>query len=634
MPEYLEDPSSLTKDKLKSELLAHNVELPSGNPTKDVYVQLYLKNLTAQNKQRVTAATLDAFSSDEELPPPVVSSRSRSSGRKATRKTDKVRPDELDVTLLSDEGLRDELFKHGVDVGPIVASTRKLYEKKLQKLLDDGPAQPAKPLLVVTEIQVNHNGNSESDLYSDKEDEVTAAPEPEPVAEPEPAPVVVERPVRSRGKTPVTTRTRSSQHNTREQLMDEEDDDDEDPVLIVKRRSRRLSHRTIVPEDLRFVLTDQVQLESNREVHHRLEHPARAEPPSTSSRPAQLPQSPAGESLTRSVRERSVVSKPRLDQPENVCRALGSPRLKEPEPAVEHCVTPLRPAARSAFYKSKSLPEEHSPQLAAKPSRPSSPLVQLTKIDPVTFSPMCNISPIKNQESHWSVSEQFGCQSGGGSAAGEERVPPDVPLHKRRQQKISSFLSTCSPVKTPSCTSALSKQQLVRQVEKIAASDQTPKVEENDVLKELFTNNINSPTGISATCRRPIRGAAGRPVKSSDLWNDENYYFSPKTTKTSSNSCSYTESRTLNRVSSLPPSTSSTSSSSSISSFSTSSRLLSAAPPAGQTKAARRSVSLWIKLFLLAIVAAFLFLVYQAMETNTINPFAGSETEVTSESTA
>ncbi|XP_042258766.1 thymopoietin a isoform X3 [Thunnus maccoyii] len=634
MPEYLEDPSSLTKDKLKSELLAHNVELPSGNPTKDVYVQLYLKNLTAQNKQRVTAATLDAFSSDEELPPPVVSSRSRSSGRKATRKTDKVRPDELDVTLLSDEGLRDELFKHGVDVGPIVASTRKLYEKKLQKLLDDGPAQPAKPLLVVTEIQVNHNGNSESDLYSDKEDEVTAAPEPEPVAEPEPAPVV-ERPVRSRGKTPVTTRTRSSQHNTREQLMDEEDDDDEDPVLIVKRRSRRLSHRTqIVPEDLRFVLTDQVQLESNREVHHRLERPARAEPPSTSSRPAQLPQSPAGESLTRSVRERSVGSKPRLDQPEKVCRAPGSPRLKEPEPAVEHCVTPLRPAARSAFYKSKSLTEEHSPQLAAKPSRPSSPLVQLTKIDPVTFSPMCNISPIKNQESHWSVSEQFGCQAGGGSAAGEECVPPDVPLHKRRQQKISSFLSTCSPVKTPSCTSALSKQQLVRQVEKIAASDQTPKVEENDVLKELFTNNINSPTGISATCRRPIRGAAGRPVKSSDLWNDENYYFSPKTTKTSSNSCSYTESRTLNRVSSLPPSTSSTSSSSSISSFSTSSRLLSAAPPAGQTKAARRSVSLWIKLFLLAIVAAFLFLVYQAMETNTINPFAGSETEVTSESTA
>ncbi|XP_075932378.1 thymopoietin a isoform X3 [Anarhichas minor] len=207
MSEYLDDPSVLTKDKLKSELLANNVELPSGNPTKDVYVQLYLKKLTAHNKKH--AATLDAFSSDEELPPPVVYSRSRSSGRKATRKTDKVRPDEMDVTMLTDEGLRDELLKHGVDVGPILASTRKLYEKKLQRMLDDGPAQP--PKLLLTEIQVNHNGNSESDLYSDKEDEVT--PEPEPVAEPEPAPVV-ERPVRSRGKTPVTTRTRSSQHHT------------------------------------------------------------------------------------------------------------------------------------------------------------------------------------------------------------------------------------------------------------------------------------------------------------------------------------------------------------------------------------------------------------------------------------
>ncbi|XP_040004756.1 thymopoietin a isoform X7 [Xiphias gladius] len=439
MPEYLDDPSVLTKDKLKSELLAQNVELPSGNPTKDVYVQLYLKNLTAQNKKHATATTLDAFSSDEELPPPVVASRSRSSGRKATRKTDRVRPEELDVTLLTDEGLRDELFKHGVDVGPIVASTRKLYEKKLQKLLDDGPAQPPLPQLVLTEIQVNHNGNSESELYSDKEDEVTTAPEPEPVAEPEPEPEpapLVERPVRSRGKTPVTPRTRSSQHHT------------------------------------------------------------------------------------------------------------------------------------------------------------------------------------------------------------EECDPPDILLHKRRQQKITDSLSTCSPAKTHSYTSRQSGDAFVRQVEKITASDQNPKVEEKGVLKELFPNDINSPTGIIATCRRPIRGAAGRPVKSSDLWNSENSLFSPKTTKTSSSSCSYTETRTVNRVTSLPPSSPSATFNSSIptSSFSTSSssssRLLSAAPPAGQTKAVRRSMSLWIKLFLLAIVAAFLFLVYQAMETNTLNPFVAADTEVAGGSTA
>lgn len=77
MSEFLEDPSVLTKDKLKSVLLAHNVALPNGDQRKDVYVQLYLKNLTAQNKK--SSGSPDVFSSDEELPPaPVVSNRSRS----------------------------------------------------------------------------------------------------------------------------------------------------------------------------------------------------------------------------------------------------------------------------------------------------------------------------------------------------------------------------------------------------------------------------------------------------------------------------------------------------------------------------------------------------------------------------
>lgn len=74
MPEYLEDPSVLTKDKLKSELLANNVSLPTGDQRKDVYVQLYLKNLTVQNK----ISSTDAFSSDEEFPVPVVLNKSRS----------------------------------------------------------------------------------------------------------------------------------------------------------------------------------------------------------------------------------------------------------------------------------------------------------------------------------------------------------------------------------------------------------------------------------------------------------------------------------------------------------------------------------------------------------------------------
>uniref|UniRef100_A0A8C8DA28 Thymopoietin a n=1 Tax=Oncorhynchus tshawytscha TaxID=74940 RepID=A0A8C8DA28_ONCTS len=396
MPEYLEDPSVLTKDKLKSELLANNVALPTGDQRKDVYVRLYLKNLTVQNNKILST---DAFSSDEELLVPVVSNKSRS-GRKATRKTDKPRPEDLDVTELTSEGLKDELLKYGINVGPIVASTRKLYERRLQKLLDQGPPETVALPVVITQVDSNHNGNSDSDRYSDKEEEVTTEPEPVPVP-------MVEKPVRSRGKTPVTTRTRSSQHN--------------------------------------------------REV------------------------------------------------------------LKEPKPI-----------------------------LAEKPSSKSTPLLH------------------------------------GLAHAQSTRTIHQVVLTARAE----------SP--SPRLT----------QVEKIAAGEQTPnRVDEKNILKEMFPYETNTPTGINATCRRPIRGAAGRPLKSGDLWTDE--------TLLRSSHSSYTESRTatVHRVPTLPPSTS---------------LLTSVAPPAGKAIAPPHGLPVWLKLLLLGIVAGFIFFIYQTMETNAMAPFGGS----------
>ncbi|XP_077373844.1 thymopoietin b [Festucalex cinctus] len=201
MAEFLEDPSVLTKDKLKNELAANNVALPSGEHKKEVYVQLYLKNLTAQNNKSSPPA--DIFSSDDdEMPTPVVSNKSRS-GRKATKKTDKPRF-EVEVTELTDDDLRSHLAKYGVDVGPVVASSRKLYEKKLQKLLEEALADADAPadVTVLPKADANQNGNTNSDQYSDKEDEETGHTEAEPVP-------VVEKAVRSRGKTPVTVRTGS-----------------------------------------------------------------------------------------------------------------------------------------------------------------------------------------------------------------------------------------------------------------------------------------------------------------------------------------------------------------------------------------------------------------------------------------
>ncbi|XP_054136461.1 thymopoietin isoform X1 [Melozone crissalis] len=176
MPEFLADPSVLTKEKLKSELIANNVSLPGGEQRKDVYVQLYLQHLTARNPPAVAQPD---FSSDEEREPTPLGARSRgaaAAGRKATKKTDKPRPEEkdgLDITEMSNEDLQEQLMKYGVNPGPIVATTRKLYEKKLLKLMEQGPDLKAPmplPAISTTE-NTRQNGNNDSDQYSDNEED-------------------------------------------------------------------------------------------------------------------------------------------------------------------------------------------------------------------------------------------------------------------------------------------------------------------------------------------------------------------------------------------------------------------------------------------------------------------------------
>ncbi|XP_005519504.1 PREDICTED: thymopoietin isoform X1 [Pseudopodoces humilis] len=176
MPEFLADPSVLTKEKLKSELIANNVSLPGGEQRKDVYVQLYLQHLTARNPP---ALAQPDFSSDEEREPTPLGARSRgaaAAGRKATKKTDKPRPeekDDLDVTEMSNEDLQEQLMKYGVNPGPIVATTRKLYEKKLLKLMEQGPdLKGPVPLPAISATEnTKQNGNNDSDQYSDNEED-------------------------------------------------------------------------------------------------------------------------------------------------------------------------------------------------------------------------------------------------------------------------------------------------------------------------------------------------------------------------------------------------------------------------------------------------------------------------------
>ncbi|XP_018426072.1 PREDICTED: LEM domain-containing protein 1 [Nanorana parkeri] len=62
----------------------------------------------------------------------------------------------MDIRSLSNMELKEELLKHGVNPGPILPSTRGVYEKKLQQLL---------------EMKVQENGDAHEDQYSDSDDE-------------------------------------------------------------------------------------------------------------------------------------------------------------------------------------------------------------------------------------------------------------------------------------------------------------------------------------------------------------------------------------------------------------------------------------------------------------------------------
>lgn len=115
----------------------------------------------------------------------------------------------------------------------------------------------------------------------------------------------------------------------------------------------------------------------------------------------------------------------------------------------------------------------------------------------------------------------------------------------------------------------------------------------------------------SATCRRPIKGAAERPVTSSPLWN-ESLLFSPLATQTAS----VVENRITNRLAGVPRSSGLNSSPS---------RPLFAPPSAGQSKALSRGTFPWVKLLLLAVLAALFFFIYQTMEPNSISPFNVAE---------
>jgi len=186
------DPNILTKDRLKDELQKHNITLPRSDSKKSVYVDLYKRELLDKREKLEFSDDEIEFSSSKRKV------KSKTPVKKPT-KTGKVTPSRvsvlsqsIDVTSLSDAELTDKLQEFGVNAGPIMESTRKLYQKKLEKLLADAPKEPP-PVKV---ISASVNTLTIQDEFSDNtQDEEENEPEPEP---PKPKPVAVKKsPARS-----------------------------------------------------------------------------------------------------------------------------------------------------------------------------------------------------------------------------------------------------------------------------------------------------------------------------------------------------------------------------------------------------------------------------------------------------
>ncbi|XP_052630582.1 thymopoietin isoform X2 [Harpia harpyja] len=464
MPEFLSDPSVLTKEKLKSELIANNVSLPGGEQRKDVYVQLYLQHLTARNPP---AAAQPDFSSDEEREPTPLGARNRgaAAGRKATKKTDKPRPeekDDLDITEMSNEDLQEQLVKYGLNPGPIVATTRKLYEKKLLKLMEQDPELKAPvPLPVISSTAENtrQNGNNDSDQYSDNEED----PKTELRLE-------KREPLKARTKTPVALKQKRVVEHNQTYSQDgvtetvwTSGSSKSGPLQAFSRESTRVSRRTPrkrVEATAQLPVDDAVISEST----------------------------PIAETILTASNETLVVNR----VPGNFKHAAPTLSISE---------------------------------LSDMPRRtPKQPL--MTAEQEETDCPhQCFFNHVGHNQS-------------------------------------------CDLLNTAMIEVAERTHTEERRVER-------------DILKEMFPYEVSTPTGISASCRRPIKGAASRPIEPSDFRMEESYSkYAPK--------------------------------------YGTSTDIKSEKPPT--TK--ERSIPLWIKVLLFVVVSVFLFLVYQSMETNQGNPFS------------
>lgn len=156
--------SSLTKEQLKNELISHGVQPPPANARKEEFVKLYQQHVAPIASQK------GDFSSDEETETAAEAAPAAAAEAAAVDAADAA----VDVTALSDEDLYEQLVQHGIPVGPIVDSTRAVYQRKLAAVL----GQPSGGGGGGDGDQAEPDATANGDRFSDSEDEPAEAEAP------------------------------------------------------------------------------------------------------------------------------------------------------------------------------------------------------------------------------------------------------------------------------------------------------------------------------------------------------------------------------------------------------------------------------------------------------------------------
>jgi len=184
--------AGLTKDDLKSALVDHGVEMNPSAAKKDELVALYEEFVVPLDTKAGEFSSDDETASPKKMSRRSKVSRASSKGKAAVVEKDNDAIIELteenslivgdvNVNDLSDEDLIAYMMKYGIDVGPIVDSTRSLYQRKLAIVMREKGKE--EDVVDIAEEQNGHqaiNGSPDKAEFSADEEAIPSEDEEQP----------------------------------------------------------------------------------------------------------------------------------------------------------------------------------------------------------------------------------------------------------------------------------------------------------------------------------------------------------------------------------------------------------------------------------------------------------------------